>query len=589
ARTCSPAPTGDLVLLSAGDARHGVELFRSVVPGADLELVEDLAFDRADSAFEPAVAVGGELYLAINSRVLRSDGSPEGTLELITPQRGTCGRHDVGTTADLRPVGARMLIANGDCEVGNLWSYEPASGELSTLLGAARPDRPPFGRILAVVDGRADLLAGSDQPPAAEIWTSDGTEAETFALFSFAGEVDDLVRAGDLRVILSDQIYVWQPGDAQVRLAEENLYNWFRAFAVAGERALLEAGDLSNAATALIAVAEDGSIETLVSFEEMSWVRGRERLGDVVLFLVDRGGTGALELWVTDGTAAGTRALRGFDSPTQSSDQVRRLVPLGDRLAFLGFSPTGALELWASDGTVAGTNFPDRLGDDETTTLVAWVASTGPRVFVSGYRATAEGTSDLDVLRLWSSPDARDGATLVAEWTFPADSIFYGFDPFLELFAFDGRVYFAGASTGSGAELWASDGSVAGTGRVADIAPGPAGSWPGDFAAAGSRLYFSADDGVRGRELWSYDPSDSALCRDSSTALCLSAGRFRAEAFWTDFEGVQGDATAVPLTTDSGAFWFFDPANVELVAKVLDGTIPFGHHWVFYGALSNVR
>ena len=45
----------------------------------------------------------------------------------------------------------------------------------------------------------------------------------------------------------------------------------------------------------------------------------------------------------------------------------------------------------------------------------------------------------------------------------------------------------------------------------------------------------------------------------------------------------------MPLTGDTGTFWFFDAANVELVLKVLDGTHVNGRHWVFYGALSNVE
>ena len=43
------------------------------------------------------------------------------------------------------------------------------------------------------------------------------------------------------------------------------------------------------------------------------------------------------------------------------------------------------------------------------------------------------------------------------------------------------------------------------------------------------------------------------------------------------------------LTDDSGYFWFFDPANVELVVKVLDGRAVNGKFWVFYGALTNVE
>ena len=45
----------------------------------------------------------------------------------------------------------------------------------------------------------------------------------------------------------------------------------------------------------------------------------------------------------------------------------------------------------------------------------------------------------------------------------------------------------------------------------------------------------------------------------------------------------------MPLTGDTGAFWFFDAANIELVVKVLDGRPVNGNFWLFYGALSNVE
>ncbi|MEZ5313805.1 MAG: hypothetical protein R2862_09235 [Thermoanaerobaculia bacterium] len=53
--------------------------------------------------------------------------------------------------------------------------------------------------------------------------------------------------------------------------------------------------------------------------------------------------------------------------------------------------------------------------------------------------------------------------------------------------------------------------------------------------------------------------------------------------------GNTGDATAVPLSSDTGYFWFFDDQNVEMILKVLDGTGTNGHHWVYYGALTNVE
>ncbi len=50
-----------------------------------------------------------------------------------------------------------------------------------------------------------------------------------------------------------------------------------------------------------------------------------------------------------------------------------------------------------------------------------------------------------------------------------------------------------------------------------------------------------------------------------------------------------GLGTGPPITTNTGAFWFFSSDNLELVVKVLDGRSINGKWWVFYGALSNVE
>jgi type 1 glutamine amidotransferase len=82
---------------------------------------------------------------------------------------------------------------------------------------------------------------------------------------------------------------------------------------------------------------------------------------------------------------------------------------------------------------------------------------------------------------------------------------------------------------------------------------------------------------------------DKAACVAGPTALCLNGGRFRVEIAWKDFDGRTGAGRASALTDDSGTFWFFDPANVEVVAKVLDGRPVNGNWWFFFGALSNVE
>jgi hypothetical protein len=81
-------------------------------------------------------------------------------------------------------------------------------------------------------------------------------------------------------------------------------------------------------------------------------------------------------------------------------------------------------------------------------------------------------------------------------------------------------------------------------------------------------------------------PPAANPCGAGPTELCLG-GRFRVGATWKTATAT-GLGTAQTLTGDTGYFWFFDPANVELVVKILDGRSINGEFWVFYGALSNV-
>lgn len=80
----------------------------------------------------------------------------------------------------------------------------------------------------------------------------------------------------------------------------------------------------------------------------------------------------------------------------------------------------------------------------------------------------------------------------------------------------------------------------------------------------------------------------TGACANGANALCL-AGRFRVEVRWKSGAGATGNAGALPDSANTGLLWFFDPANVEMVVKVLDGRPINGKFWVFFGALSDVE
>jgi ELWxxDGT repeat protein len=81
-----------------------------------------------------------------------------------------------------------------------------------------------------------------------------------------------------------------------------------------------------------------------------------------------------------------------------------------------------------------------------------------------------------------------------------------------------GNTLFFSANEGvNGRELWKSDGTAAGTVLVKDInLTNPFGSSPSNLTAVGSTLYFTADEGVNGRELWKSDgtAAGTVLVRD---------------------------------------------------------------------------
>ena len=316
-------------------------------------------------------------------------------------------------------------------------------------------------------------------------------------------------------------------------------------------------------------------------------------------------------LWSSDGTPGGTARLRRVSFITAVGTIRKFAAELDGKLLFFSPGEGDHLELWRTDGTTAGTVSVHRFDEGDLLRPSFLVSHRGHAYFGlnRGYgcsdlwRTDGRRVEKLDTGcvrhafsaggQLYYTPsDVHHGTGEL--WRLVGEppraervNILEGHSGFRFLAASPGLVYFGGDDGMTGEELWRSDGTADGTRPVGDIAAGPDDAEIHEVVFAKRQLLFGANDGVHGRELWAAPLS----CVPTTETLCLGGGRFQVRARWSDPQGSfgAGIARTRPLIEESGAFWFFDEANIELAVKVLDGRELTGTFWVFYASLSNVE
>jgi ELWxxDGT repeat protein len=317
-----------------------------------------------------------------NPNLWITDGTSAGTKELAVAGANSGGLFSLnffpsGFSPGFTVLGARALFEGYDAGgIDGLWVTDGTSAGTSELAVAGSFAGGLFSDVstpdLTVLAGKA-VFVGEDTSGGISLWTTDATGAGTSELTVAGSNANGLffnVITPDFTVLGDKVLFAGQDATGKSNL-------WVTDGTAGGTSELAVAG------------ANAGGLFDLNYFST-GFSPGFTVLGNVALF-EGYDANGVDGLWVTDGTAAATRELsvsgsyaNGLFAKVSAPD----ITVIGGTALFAGKDASGKIDLWVTDGTSAGTS--------ELTAAGASSSGLSPNDFVGLPTSTGGPTSDFN-------------------------------------------------------------------------------------------------------------------------------------------------------------------------------------------------
>jgi ELWxxDGT repeat protein len=458
--------------------------------------VKNIAADAASSSPSGLTNVGGTLLFSANctttacggdigNELWKSDGTAAGTVLVLDINSGAAdGMHGICCEDD-SAQGCQLPQVSCDVDADCV--------------------TPPYVSCANVVESVASTLffAADEGVAGRELWKSDGTAAGTVRVSNInaTGNSDPYAFAEFLGLLFfsaddgSNGREIWRSDGTTAGTVMVKGIN------AAGDSNPTE---LTVSGIKLFFAAEDGTDRELyvsngtvgsASEIDVNVGAGSSNPGELTdvngtLFFAADGSDGR-ELWKSDGTMGGTVQVANINADASPNDDSNPtgLVNVNGTLFFAATDSSGDSELWKSDGTAAGTVRVKNINPSGSSDPRDLVNLGGTLLFTA-----EDGTNGRE---LWKS-DGTELGTVIIQNLNPGRE---GSNPdFLRIVS--GKLIFRACSADGGCEAW--QGSASGAPQsLGDIAFGALSSNPEEgFPLVDTLVFFSADDGTNGRELW---------------------------------------------------------------------------------------
>jgi ELWxxDGT repeat protein len=232
------------------------------------------------------------------------------------------------------------------------------------------------------------------------------------------------------------------------------------------------------------------------------------------VYFVANDGVSGEELWATDGTLAGTTVLKDiYAGATGSFPQNLTTNGIFSKFYFTADNGINGRELWVSDGTLAGTilinicpeipSFPTAIAQGSSPQSLTFV---GNLLLFSAYKYDFSG--DKFGRELWRSGATVSSTTLVKDINLAVGVGGISSHTNEKFPTVGGYIYFPANDGTNGIELWKSNGAIT-IAMVSDLFLGNYNDGVAPYSTMhannnSGRVFFEATNGQNGRELWSF-------------------------------------------------------------------------------------
>ncbi|RKG62832.1 HYR domain-containing protein [Corallococcus sp. CA054B] len=464
--------------------------------------------DDSDERRGTVLPFGTGVLFSFGNALWKTDGTPAGTRELKRfPSRvDPFGYESSGITAlGVALDGVALFIGNDPATGMELWKTD-GTPEGTVLVKDLMPGAESGQTWRFTRMGQSAYFVGGLSMD--QLWKSDGTPEGTTVVYAFP-EFQDRINAlsavGSTLYFSTDRA-LWKSDGTEAGTGEVQGFNRWRPYELhaVGSRLFFVAYDDDAGEEVWTSDGTPGAASRVADLWPgvgdsqpsgfLSW-KGH-------LYFQATPEAGMLGLYKTDGTPAGTTALKTWEGYTGSyAPGSLDPVSLGDSLVFHVEPLSGGTQVWRTDGTVAGTRLMEPLTAGATQSSMASLSNLGELAGHVYFLASEDG----QLLSLWKSDGTPAGTSKVT--TFANTRA----DLFAEEFATQRvgtRLFFVLEDSTHGAELWRTDGTAAGTARVKDLVPGEDGSQPRNLIELGGTLLFTAGD-YEAMQLWKSDGTEA--------------------------------------------------------------------------------